>query len=598
MNPFRRAIWIAAALCLAGQCVLAQEASSSAPAGRPPTAGRVKAGGEKRRRVPPPPQLNAVADRVAKFEDAALKVKTQVLLADLLWLRTTDEALARQLFQSALDSLKLAQSSTRDAGASLRPEQVRSLQSLLLQKLAGHDPEWAKRVADAGDTAPAPAPGEVLKENIAAARELVRKGRYAEAAERVEGWASGPSPGIPALMNLLSLLMDLRENNLVTANNLFLKTIEQMGSRPTVDPNELLIIGNYLFKGRNTPLNAPDSQVFIGPIRVGNVLVKADISLDRSQLTPTVARAYIHFAADALSRPPADPEEVRLKAAAAQLLIPKAQRFAANLVPGLSAIAGGGGFTQTGADPVAPTTVKREGLDAVLRRAEQMADAGAHDVYVLRAARDFYIENDLEAVGALARSLKDTELRGRLLDLLEMRRGGGGLEKGDLSSAEQAAGKLTSAFHRSALRLGIARAYAKRGDAQSAGALINSVFKDAADNAGLPHAYLLLNAVEMLAQADPQSAARRLEEVMKVFNDADASKSQRPARSLGEVFEAGGSQVIFPLRVAGVGAGEFYPAFKSLAPADPQDVTDAVLKLKDETLLSEAVLELAKALLN
>ena len=70
------------------------------------------------------------------------------------------------------------------------------------------------------------------------------------------------------------------------------------------------------------------------------------------------------------------------------------------------------------------------------------------------------------------------------------------------------------------------------------------------------------------------------------------------ATQLSQTLKAGDAAVTFPLEVPGINPGDFYRALKPLAPTEPRRATDSILKLRDETFLSDGAVALASALLN
>jgi hypothetical protein len=89
----------------------------------------------------------------------------------------------------------------------------------------------------------------------------------------------------------------------------------------------------------------------------------------------------------------------------------------------------------------------------------------------------------------------------------------------------------------------------------------------------------------------------KLEEAVGIFNGLMPNRTAQ-ATQLSQVVKAGDAAVTFPLDVAGVFPGSFYQAMKTLAPGAPQVASDSILKLREETFLSDGVVALAKALLS
>ena len=106
-------------------------------------------------------QVRGFAERAQNFDSLDVKVEAVMHFADLLW--HYDENYARQLFLTALESIRTAIADQRNineptaAKRQLRPELLIGLRSRLLAKVARHDStlakRWAKIDLDAEQTA-------------------------------------------------------------------------------------------------------------------------------------------------------------------------------------------------------------------------------------------------------------------------------------------------------------------------------------------------------------------------------------------------------------------------------------------------------------
>lgn len=555
-------------------------------------------------------EVRGLADHALKLKNPEVKVRTLVQLADILWEKGADEAYARQLFLDTHGLLKGLQPSktataptSEDKDTKLTADKYNRLQTLLLQRLTRHDADLAQRLTEEGAVTLSAGGDIKLEENISLANELMGKGQYAEASRHAEQALGGRLSGIRNLTMLLTLLNNLKKSDVRAADNIFLKALAQFKLQTGVTPDDVLIIGNYLFTGANVPEHLR-SRVFISPARVGDTHLQADISVDRPNLMPAVVRAYVNVATETLGRPAVNAQDAKLKAAAAQLLLPKARRFNPDLVGRLSAIAAGGGVNpaaeeQAAAAGSADSRRKATDIEAVLREAEGLADKDARHKYVLDRFRYFFLKRDFAAALAVADKSQDSDLRGRLADLVTFAQAAPSLERGQVEPAEQAAGRLGSPTLRHLLGLGVARAYLKRGDAVAAENAINAVFKDARGAAvGVQQFYPLLNAVEMLAPVDASSAARKLSDLVGVFNAAEAKGTEAWPNKLLETVRYKEHSITVPLSVPGVNPGNFYLALRPLALNDPRGTVAAVLEIKNETVLSEGMQALARALLD
>lgn len=555
-------------------------------------------------------EVRGLADHALKLKNPEVKVRTLVQLADILWAKGADEPYARQLFLDTHGLLKGMQPSKASAAATaedkdskLPADKYNRLQTLLLQRLTRHDAPLAQRLTDEGAVTLSAGGDIKLEENISLANELIRKGQYAEASRHAEQALVGRLSGVHNLIMLVTLLNDLRKSDVRASDNVFLKALAQLKVQPGVSADDVLLIGNYLFTGAGVPEHLR-SRVFISPARVGDTHLRADISVDRPNLMPAVVRAYVAVATETLGRAPADANDAKLKAAAAQLLLPKARRFNPDLVGRLSAIAAGGGGNNTAEMQAAAagnseSRGKATDVETVLREVEGLADKDARHKFILERFRYFYLKRDFAAAPAVADKSQDSDLRGRLADLVSFAQAAPLLEGGQVETAEQAALRLGSPSLRHLLGLGVARAYVKRGETVAAENAISAVFKDTRGGAmSAQQFYPLLNAVEMLAPVDASSAARRLSDLVAVFNAAEAKDAESPPNKLLETVRYKDYSIVIPVSVPGVNPGNFYLALRPLTLNDPRGTVAAVLEIKNETVLSEGMQALARALLN
>jgi hypothetical protein len=168
------------------------------------------------------------------------------------------------------------------------------------------------------------------------------------------------------------------------------------------------------------------------------------------------------------------------------------------------------------------------------------------------------------------------------------------LERGEVEATEQFVKRLAPGIGRSLIRLALAQAYAAKGDRVGARAALGQVFKENADGSGeLRQAHLLLAATKVAAQFDPLEGANLLRQAVKAFNSADGA---RGGERFGQVV-VGSRTITFDTALKGVSAGDFHGALKPLAAADPDGTVAAVLQISKESILSQALPALARALL-
>lgn len=551
------------------------------------------------------------ADRAQKFKDTELKIKTTVMLADLLWEKAKDEAYARQLFLKSYDLIKSIKAPAptdgplkdkrEDVEASLTPERLRALKTLLFQKLSRHDPALAKRLSSESTTN---TEEPLYIQSLGVARDLARDGQYAKAVSFAEQGLKGDLSGRQRLFEVLYILKRIRLSDEKAADRLFLSAISQLRSLPFVDANDVLTIGTYLFTGKVAAQNqSPNIPVVIEPTRVGAVYVQADVSVDQPNISPVVARTYLESATDMLSRATPEADANARRYAAAYLLLPKARRYAPELVSALSLLANNlaviPSSQATGGTGNAPDD-KSERLtpEAVSRKMDGMTDDGARTEYALQMVRAFYSMRDYDAATAIVKKIRDQAVADKLIEIINFGRASDLLKDGQVEASEQAVNRLSSGSLRGLLRLGLARIYFKRQDRVSGEAAVEAAIKDAQNiSEGEKKIYLMLTAVEMLGAIDTSAAAGRLRETVKVINNLE-EKSQAPSQAMTETIKVGTYSMTFPLSVPGVNPISFYATLKPLAVEDPQGTTAMVLELRNEMALSQSMLALASIFLS
>lgn len=556
-------------------------------------------------------EVRGLADRALRFQNPELKIRTLVQLADVLWDKGQDEDHARGLFLNTyalLKGLKPQKAAPapggEDKNATLTVDKYNGLLTLLMQKLNRHDAALAERLLAEGGHVPATGQHVKFTENVKQANELLWKGRQAEAVKAAERALEGRLSGMHNLLSLVNFMHTLRKSDAKAADELYLLTLAQFKNQPGVNAHDVLVLGNYLFVSASLAEHLRSApQVFVVPARVGDITLQADISADRPNLSPASARAYLGLAAEVVSRPPVDAADGKLQAAAAHLLLPKAQRFNTEVAPRLAAVAAMLGDPPSAERPdtemAAAPRAKGTDVESVLRELDGITETQARHKYLLSQFRSFYLRGDIDAASAVADKAQEADLRRPLADLVSFARATSPLESGQLGPAEQAVDRLGSPSLRRLLRLGMARAYLKKKETAAAENVIAVVIKEAQGGAeGAQQLYPLLNAVEMQAQVDATVAAGRLGDLVRAFNAAGPKGAATPTTWLSETVRYRDHAITFPLRVAGVSRGDFYPPLRLLALNDSRGVVSSVLEIRDESVLSDAIQALSRALLN
>jgi hypothetical protein len=163
-----------------------------------------------------PQMVQAVHDlveRVSKFRNLALRIKTSVQLADLLW-SSGDGPYARQLLtdlNDQLDAAPVAQAGAKDgADDKLSAEARRGLRTQLMLSVNRHDPAWAKTLVENSAPVPREEAVRINKEGTALIDKLLGRGTAGASVSAQQGLGDSLT-GKQNLLSLLSFLGALRK---------------------------------------------------------------------------------------------------------------------------------------------------------------------------------------------------------------------------------------------------------------------------------------------------------------------------------------------------------------------------------------------------
>jgi tetratricopeptide (TPR) repeat protein len=554
-------------------------------------------------------EVRSMENRILRFQDSEVKIRTTILLADLLWVRGKDEPGARLLFLKADELIRNVRISKSDEPAS-RNEKNRdtsavslsilgTLKSLLFKKVYPHDAALGQRLSrDYGLGDGSPSDIASLDNNEVSA--LIRRGQLASATKSLQNRINDNLSGRVSLHSFLKLLFELRAQDADAADRLFIEAMLKMSGQPNVTANDVLVMGNYLFASRFMSATLlKDSRMFgTSPIQLGDVVVEADVAQVRAGNSTPATGAYIGTATQIIERGSYDPEETKRRAAAAHLLLPHAQAFAPEFVPRLLSIQRGPGidFSPRRTNPLPLTADGKVNLNSVLESVDAIPTSKLRDQYVLRTFSVLYARGELDAALTVGDKMEDLTGRNQLVSLISFARGVKSLEAGEIEIAQMSLKRATSSLQRFLLRLGLARLYLKQHDEPAAGTLLNEAINDIRDHGdNLQKPYLILSAVEILASFDLRAATDRLKDAIKAFNALE-TPLKTSFGSFREIVSVGDSSAAFDFRISGVPYGRLVGTLKFLS-SDPQAVKAVLFELRDERMLSEGILAFAYNLL-
>jgi hypothetical protein len=535
-------------------------------------------------------RLRGYVDRALRFRDAEARVCTLTALADTLW--KYDEPSARQIFlqvDDILKSIKVSEAGKESpAEAKLTAGKLADLRDELISTLARHDATLARRLSASGPDA---ATDDRALTDQRAAMKLLVGGNSAGAVEFAERSLNG---GVSQQM--VGFLLQLRRRDERRADELYLQTLNRLVAEARVDGMRLMELGVYVF---TSPFIDPAMEERGAMViqSVGGVGV-VNLSADRPGISPALIHAYLSAVAQVLSRPVSDVQQQKLYYAAGQQLLPKAQRFAPDLVPRIAAgmqsfiSSVPAALTQDSAYEVLGPK-KDYTFEDTLREIDEISDTTLHDLRCVMIANGLCFSEDFAHARTVAERIKDAAVRSRLINLVGSGEAHKTLNKGDVNAAEEMAYKLSPSIERAVLWLAIARARAKEGDRGRALEATNASLKDARGLNDARRPFVMLGAAGELAQLDAASAFQMFNEAVKLLNAGDGKLPK-----WSETIEVGGRSFPFSLRGGEVNAaGLVDSATRQLYLVNAQEIEAVVQRLEHELILGNALRALSESMM-
>jgi hypothetical protein len=555
-------------------------------------------------------RVRNLAGSALLFKGIEPKVRGLVVIGDVLW-KAGDEAYARQLYIRAFDALKAAESSSantdgataKDADSGKDAKNSRpnfaALRVFLLHSLSMHDAQLAKQFFL---DVPSPSGSDDTKvvQAFEVALSFVNDGDSAKAVEFADrGLGDGLSNNSQAML-LLNLLSQLHKKDAHAADELFSQALTRLVAQPNTGADALLITGNYLFTSNLSRILPEEGSVLVSPVSLGGISLAADVSVDRPDINPAAARAFLLAAGEILARP-AEESEARRRRAAAYLLAPKASRYAPEVLQRLADLSALSGVTspppqyQPHKPPSPDASVGPDAdLSADSKKADAISDSAKRDEFIVASVKRYYLRGDFDSARALAGKAGDTALRERLLSLIDFRQAARLIEDGQTEAAQHIVEKMSPDFGRSLVRLALAKALLAKKENGQALAAVEAALKEIREKlTGPRRASLLLVATEILGGIEPSEAAVVLHETVRAFNDV-AAAGQDDAFG---VVHMGNRSVNFDTSLKGLTPGNFDVALRPLVRYDPDQTIGAVLELKNERMLERGIESLARDIL-
>lgn len=540
-------------------------------------------------------ELPKLADSALRFKNVELKVETLGRLADSLW--SVDAAGGRLLFQQTYELLRSIepaddrpQRKSDEEMAKLPRGKLIGLYVRFFSLIAKHDSVWKEQLLK---EAPAflNTPGVARNLDLNTADFLLQE-KNPKAYDFIEAGVSNGVSGLANTLQILDLLRRFREVDAKKADQLFVQTLRQVENQHDISADDLLTIGNYLFTGR-PPDPEPEERVLISPVYVGSVGFHADISYDRPGRSPEIVDTYLRSSVAILTRPVQAEAVLLQNRAAAFLLLPKARRFAPDLVPILSNLSNTIDPKRTNsveARSSAPEPIGPQNLESVMEALDAIKDSTKKDEYCLRSIWSFYVAGEFESASALTSRMSSPEIREQLSSLVSIGRAISSFQKGDLDSARLQTRRLQAGKERSFLWFAIAARFIDKGDVQNGKIAIGNGLADARRTDGSVKASLLLLGSELTSTIDFSAGTNVFSEALNVINtfDSDLNEPLRFDRFVR--VKVGSQSATFSTDITGFKPGTVRGAFKAPVSKDPLGAVSLILQLKNEYVRSSALL--------
>jgi hypothetical protein len=528
-------------------------------------------------------QVKKFAERALSFKDLSTQVLTVSRLANLLW--DDDEVHARQLFTKALDACSLAEATASKASK----RGVISTRRQIIGYISRRDTKWAQRLLDS-DLFSAADGYSASQANVETAYDLARDNNTGAVDFAERSLKGGVSPWI------VGVLLELRRTDQKSADALFLTVLNEVARQP-VDLNTFLYLGTYLF---TSPKINPDDPTAIAQVVVGNVLVY-DITLDRSNISPALVRAYLATGANLLGRSNSADSEGKpsLSYVTAYLLLSKAQRLAPDLVPPLMAamallapkvppnLVDGSAYKSLAANP-------SETADETLSAIEKLADEGQRNEKYLSLVASLWQKKQYGTARLVTKKISDPDVGTRLAVVIDFGEAADDVSKNDLLAAQRIAETMPKGIERGLLWLAIAEARFRAKEPDQSSSAVAAAVESIKSLTDARRGNILLQLAGLMARLNSGTAITLLNDAIKEFNDqkpGDLAKVQwRQNIAVGKVTR------VFRLAIKGVD-NDYSRAMTSLASLDTTALISELDNVTEEQSRAQLMLALASALM-
>lgn len=532
--------------------------------------------------------VRGIAVRLQEVSDTTVKARALVELGDLLW--KDDEPYARELFLRGYDLTKKT-----DQTSPAEARKLASLRKQILGPIAHRDPALVKKLIE--DQKAELTNVQRAETNLSIAYQLLDSYGDAEAAE---GFARSSLNQGMRVGQLTVWLQELREKNPQNADLLFRDLLQTLLAQSTVQADDLLYLGTYLFTSPHGLAYGPTTRsvTIIGGVPV------PDITADRPNMPAGLVREYLAAAANILLRETTGAREQKLRYVATYMLIPKAERVAPELLPALfkarQMLAGQvpPAFTQ----PQTYANLNRLSLDdeaeidRTLEEIARLPDQTRRDVRYLSLVFTLWSKGKFIRAREVTNKVSDLNAQRELNCVIDFADAVRQLEakNTDFDAVGNVAKKLQCGLERAMLWLAIANAYKEAGSKQrTRDALANGL--TAARSLDDPHLpYLLLNIAGQYGTLDAPLGQVILREAIKELNKQ--SPEQLLALNWNREITVGPLKQPFALKAKRL-SFNFEKNIQALVDRDAESTMATIKTLTNEPALAAGLLAVAKTIL-
>jgi hypothetical protein len=463
--------------------------------------------------------VQGMVEDVLSFQSQVTRAEGLSQIADVAWPQY--EEYARELFSKALGLTSVK----RD---DISPKALLYLRQDIVARIAKHDTKWAKLLIDQTLAGEDEKQSEVDKRefNIETAKRLQKE----DPTLAVDFASRSLQGGVSS--EFIWLLKSLRQQNEASANQLFLQALNQFAQQPSVDASAFAMFGTYIFTSPRLDGSDPTSVMIT---RVGDVGI-VDITADLRGIPPALPRSYIQTATTILTRQITDPNQRKMSYALGYLLLPKARKFAPELVAPI-----GGAVAQLSANvPPAMTqeaafaNINKKTVDSpeqIMSKAGTLPDSESRDVAYLDVAFRTWLKKDFATAQVACAKIENKDARIKVETLIDFGKAAAKInnDSSQLFEAAEIANKLPQGIERAVLHLYISEVASRENNltlANESTAQARNAIQSVTD-ARKPFLFLLL--AERLGRygIDEVMAESAFTDAVKEFNALDNSALSR-----------------------------------------------------------------------